>query len=63
MLRYGRFRVLLDTVPEGVLVTIHDHDGFVCEVVDADAQTAVLTALDAAIASEGEDPDGFDSPN
>jgi hypothetical protein len=41
MLRYGRFRVLLDTVPEGVLVTIHDNDGFVCEVVDADAQTAV----------------------
>ena len=35
MLRYGRFRVLLDTVPEGVLVTIHDHEGFVCEVVGA----------------------------
>jgi hypothetical protein len=66
MLRYGRFRVLLDTVPEGVLVTIHDHEGFVCEVVDTDARSAVLTALEAAIASDGdggEDPDGFDSPN
>jgi hypothetical protein len=63
MLRYGRFRVLLDTVPEGVLVTIHDHEGFVCEVVDTDAQTAVLAALDAAFAGDGEDPDGFDSPN
>ena len=66
MLRYGRFRVLLDTVPEGVLVTIHDHEGFVCEVVGTDAQQAVIAALDAAIASDGddgEDPDGFDAPN
>lgn len=66
MLRYGRFRVLLDTVPEGVLVTIHDHEGFVCEVVGSDAQQAVIAALDAAIASgldDGEDPDGFDAPN
>ena len=62
MLRYGRFRVLLDTVPEGVLVTIHDHEGFVCEVVDTDAQRAVLTALDAALASDGEG-EGFDGPN
>ena len=60
MLRYGRFRVLLDTVPEGVLVTIHDHEGFVCEVVDTDAQPAVLAALEAAIAGDGDDPDGFD---
>jgi hypothetical protein len=63
MLRYGRFRVLLDTVPEGVMVTIHDHEGFVCEVVGTDAQQAVIAALDAAIASDGEDPDGFDSVN
>lgn len=63
MLRYGRFRVLLDTVPEGVLVTIHDHEGFVCEVVAHDAQTAVVAALDAAIAGDGEDPDGFDQLN
>jgi hypothetical protein len=48
MLRYGRFRVLLDTVPEGVLVTVHDGDGFVCEVVDRDATTAVMAALEAA---------------
>jgi hypothetical protein len=59
MLRYGRFRVLLDTVPEGVLVTIHDNDGFVCEVVDADAQTAVLAALEAAQAAD----DDFDVSN
>lgn len=63
MLRYGRFRVLLDTVPEGVLVTIHDHEGFVCEVVAHDAQTAVIAALDAAIAGDAEDPDGFDQLN
>jgi hypothetical protein len=66
MLRYGRFRVLLDTVPEGVLVTIHDHEGFVCEVVAKDAQQAVIAALDAAIAGDygdGEDPEGFDAPN
>ncbi len=64
MLRYGRFRVLLDTVPEGVLVTIHDHEGFVCEVVDVDAQTAVLAALDCALA--GDDVEGggeLDGPN
>jgi hypothetical protein len=48
MLRFGRFRVLLDTVPEGVLVTVHDHEGFVCEVVGVDAQTAVVAALEAA---------------
>ena len=63
MLRYGLFRVLLDTVPEGVLVTIHDHEGFVCEVVDTDAQTAVITALEAALAGDGEDPEGFDAAN
>lgn len=61
MLRYGRFRVLLDTVPEGVLVTVHDHEGFVCEVVDSDARTAVLFALEAALA--GEEDDGSDAPN
>lgn len=65
MLRYGRFRVLLDTVPEGVLVTIHDHEGFVCEFVDTDARAAVLGALDCALAG-GEDDDGggeLDGPN
>jgi len=60
MLRYGRFRVLLDTVPEGVMVTIHDNDGFVCEVIDVDATTAVLAALEAAHASNDDD---FDAPN
>ena len=48
MLRYGRFRVVLDTVADGVLVTVHDHDGFVCEVVAPDGQAAVLAALAAA---------------
>jgi hypothetical protein len=48
MLRYGRYRVLLDTVPEGVLVSVHDSDGLVCEVVDADGFAAVITALAAA---------------
>jgi hypothetical protein len=48
MLRYGRFRVLLDTVPEGIQVTIHDSDGFVCEVVGREVQGAVLAALAAA---------------
>lgn len=57
MLRYGRFRVLLDTVPEGVLVTVHDNDGFVCEVVGVDATTAVLAALEAATAGDEEDPE------
>ncbi len=60
MLRYGRFRVLLDTVPEGVLVTVHDNDGFVCEVVDIDGRSAVLAALEAA--QLGEDDD-YDAPN
>jgi len=60
MLRYGRYRVLLDTVPEGVLVTVHDNDGFVCEVVDVDGRSAVLTALEAA--QVGED-DGYDEAN
>ena len=64
MLRYGRFRVLLDTVPEGVLVTIHDHDGFVCEVVDSDARTAVLAALDCALAGDDDGGGGeLDGPN
>lgn len=63
MLRYGRFRVLLDTVPEGVLVTIHDQEGFVCEVVDSDAQAAVLAALEAATVGDEDDPDDFDATN
>lgn len=57
MLRYGRFRVLLDTVPEGIMVTVHDSDGFVCEVIGLDAQTAVLAALEAATATDEEDSD------
>jgi hypothetical protein len=54
MLRYGRFRVLLDTVPEGVLVTIHDDVGFVCEVVGLEVQAAVLAALAAAQSCDDE---------
>jgi hypothetical protein len=56
MLRYGRFRVLLDTVPEGILVTIHDHEGFVCEVVGVEVQAAVLAALAAATCGD-DDPE------
>jgi hypothetical protein len=59
MLRYGRFRVVLDTVPEGVLVTVHDHDGFVCEVVAPDGEAAILAALAAAQIDDDED----DRPN
>ncbi len=59
MLRYGRFRVLLDTVPEGVMVTVHDNDGFVCEVVDVDATAAVLAALAAAQAGSDDDFDAL----
>jgi hypothetical protein len=52
MLRTGRFRLLLDSVPEGVLVTVvDDQRGFVCEVVDRDARAAVLAALEAAAAA------------
>ena len=60
MLRYGRFRVRLDTVPEGVLVTVHDHHGLVCEVVDVDGRAAVRAALAAARGEEddGEEDDG-----
>ena len=64
MLRYGRFRVLLDTVPEGVMVTIHDHEGFVCEVVDSDGRTAVMAALDCALAGDDDGGnDELDGPN
>jgi hypothetical protein len=55
MLRYGRFRVVLDTVPEGVLVTVHDQNGFVCEVVAPDGHAAVLAALAAAQIDDDED--------
>ncbi len=48
MLQYGRFRLLFDTVPEGVLITVHDSSGFICEVVDADARAAVMAAIAAA---------------
>jgi hypothetical protein len=48
MLQVGCLRLLLDTVPEGVLVTVHDGSGFICEVVDADARSAVMAAIEAA---------------
>jgi hypothetical protein len=57
MLRYGRYRVHLDTVPEGVLVSVHDNDGLVCEVIDVDAVAAVRAALAAAHAGSDEDDD------
>jgi hypothetical protein len=59
MLRYGRYRVHLDTVPEGVLVSVHDNDGLVCEVIDVDAVAAVRAALAAAQAG-GDEDDEFD---
>jgi hypothetical protein len=62
MLRYGRYRVHLDTVPEGVLVSVHDNDGLVCEVVDVDAVVAVRAALAAAHADSDEEDD-YDSWN
>ena len=55
MLRYGRYRVHLDTVPEGVLVSVHDNDGLVCEVIDVDAMVAVRAALAAAQADDEDD--------
>jgi hypothetical protein len=59
MLQCGRYRLLLDTVDEGVLVTVmHDQSGFICTVEGRDTRTAVLAALDAAEAhSSGEEPD------
>jgi hypothetical protein len=48
MLQCGGYKMLLDTVPEGVLVTVHDSSGFVCAVVDRDARSAVMAALEAA---------------
>ncbi len=47
MLRYGRYRLLFDTVPEGVLVTVHDECGFVCQVVGTDGRSAAWAAIDA----------------
>jgi hypothetical protein len=48
MLQYGRFKLLFDTVPEGVLITVHDSSGFICEVVDSDVRSAVMAAIAAA---------------
>ena len=48
MLQVGCLKLLLDTVPEGVLVTVHDGSGFICEVVDSDARSAVMAAIEAA---------------
>jgi hypothetical protein len=44
-------------VPEGVLVSVHDNDGLVCEVIDVDAVAAVRAALAAAHAGSDEDDD------
>jgi hypothetical protein len=51
MLTSGPFKLLFDTVDEGVLVTVHDDFGFVCQVVDRDARRAAEAALEAAEAS------------
>jgi hypothetical protein len=48
MLRYGRFLVSLETFADGVLVTVSDGEGMVCQVADRDARCAVLAALEAA---------------
>jgi hypothetical protein len=58
MLQCGRYRLLLDTVDEGVMVTVmHDQSGFVCTVEGTDARAAVLAALDAAEAHSAADED------
>jgi hypothetical protein len=51
MLRYGEYRLLFDTVPEGVLVTVHDANGFVCQVVGTDGRSAAWAAIEAAEAA------------
>jgi hypothetical protein len=56
MLQCGRYRLLLDTVEEGVLVTVmHDQSGFVCTVEGADTRAAILAALEAAEAHSSDD--------
>jgi len=55
MLLIGSYRLLLDTVPEGVLVTVHDDDGFVCAVTARDARIAVAEALAAAENADDEE--------
>ena len=40
--------MLFDTVPEGVQVTVHDHNGFLCAVIDRDGCAAAHAALAAA---------------
>jgi hypothetical protein len=57
MLQLGRFRFLFDTVDEGVLVTVHDPEGFVCQVVEEDANRAVRAAIAAAILGEEAEED------
>jgi hypothetical protein len=49
MLKCGRFRLLLDTIEEGVLVTVMDEQaGFICTIEERDTKSAVLAALDLA---------------
>jgi hypothetical protein len=48
--------LLFDTVPEGVLVTVHDGDRFVCAVSAREARIAVAEAL-AAAENAGDDED------
>jgi len=61
MLQCGRYRLLLDTVDEGVLVTVmHDQSGFICTVEGRDTRAAVLAALDAADAHSFVDADEGD---
>lgn len=55
MLLIGTYRLLFDTVPEGVLVTVHDDDGFVCAVTARNARIAVEEALAAAENAEDDE--------
>jgi hypothetical protein len=51
MLHYGRLRLLFDTVPEGVMVTVFDESGFVCQRVGSSGPSAAQSALQAAEAA------------
>jgi hypothetical protein len=56
MLVYNGWRMLLDTVTEGVEVTVLGPAGWVCTVTGPNAQTAVASAIEAAEATRAIEP-------
>jgi hypothetical protein len=48
MLIYGDYRLLLDTVREGVQVTVLTREGWICSVTEATAKEAVMRAIETA---------------